>query len=147
MLRQDRLPELQKRMADTDSCTTARLRVQKYGWPARDLVGFDGAAAAMTMVQHVPPETQRQVLPLVEAAFHAGTVRGGETPTSSITCYSAKANRSGMALWRNRFRRTVVSEFFPIDDEAHGDERRAEVGLRPLAEHRDLLRRIYFPRE
>jgi hypothetical protein len=71
-------PELQKRMAVIDASTNLRLReiVQKHGWPARDLVGLDGAAAAMTMVQHVPAETQRHVLPAVEAAFHAGTVRG-----------------------------------------------------------------------
>jgi hypothetical protein len=35
----------------------------------------------------------------------------------------------------------------PIEDEANVDKRRAEVGLSTLAEYRELLKRIYFPKD
>lgn len=142
-------PELQKRMADTDANTDQRLReiVQKYGWPARDLVGLDGATAAMTMIQHVPAETQRRVLPAVEAAFHAGTVRGGEYANllDHVLLSEGKPQRYGTRA--RPLQADGIIEFYPIEDEAHVDERRAEVGLMPLAEYRNLLRQMYFPKK
>jgi hypothetical protein len=152
-------PELQKRMADTDANTNLRLReiVQKYGWPGRDLVGLDGATAAMTMIQHVPVETQRQALPAVEAAFHAGTVRGREYANllDRVLLSEGKSQRYGTVARTRQADGHIeifpiedeahVIELFPIEDEAHVDERRAEVGLMPLAEYRNLLRQMYFP--
>ena len=35
--------------------------------------------------------------------------------------------------------------FFPIEDEATVDARRAEMGMPPLAEHRELMKRMYLP--
>jgi len=35
----------------------------------------------------------------------------------------------------------------PIEDEANVDKRRAEVGLFPLSEYRELLKKMYFPQE
>jgi hypothetical protein len=33
----------------------------------------------------------------------------------------------------------------PIEDEANVDKRRAQVGLPPLSEYREMLKRVYFP--
>jgi len=35
---------------------------------------------------------------------------------------------------------------YPIEDEANVDKRRAEVGLSPLAEYREGLKQMYYPR-
>ena len=35
---------------------------------------------------------------------------------------------------------------FPIEDEQHVDERRAKVGLQPLAEYKKLIDQFYKPK-
>lgn len=142
-------PELERRLADIDSKNDARLReiVRQFGWPARPLVGVDGAEAAQTLVMHMPPATQKAMLPLVEAAYRVGTVPG--------TAYANLLDHVLVDEGKPQVYGTVAEPFkadgevvlYPIEDEAHVDERRAEVGLMPLAEYREMLRRMYFPRK
>jgi hypothetical protein len=35
----------------------------------------------------------------------------------------------------------------PIEDEGNVDKRRAEVGLPPLSEYREMLKQMYFPQD
>jgi hypothetical protein len=35
----------------------------------------------------------------------------------------------------------------PIEDEANVDKRRAQVGLFPLSEYREMLKKFYFPQD
>jgi hypothetical protein len=134
-------------MAAIDEKTRARLVeiVHQYGWPTIDKVGRDGAGAASTMLQHVAYETQKEFLPLVEAGYRAGKVEGSN--------YALLVDRirdhegipelygAGAELKEGKF----VSK--PIEDPAHVDERRAALGLMPLAQYLELMNRMYFPKK
>lgn len=135
------------RMYLTDSKNDSRIReiVRQYGWPGPDLVGPDGAGAAWLIVQHAPYELQKQMFPLVEAGYRAGTIRGGDyallldrilVREDRPQVYGSQAKPFGP-------NGEVVLE--PIEDEAHVDQRRATEGLPPLAEYREMLKKLYFP--
>lgn len=143
----DIAPKLRKRLTDTDARTARHLQdiVTRDGWPGWDLVGLDGGEAAMTMLMHVPASMQQEMLPRVEAAYRAHTVRGQGYAmlVDHVLISQGKPQRYGSVAASVRSDGQV--RFFPIEDPAHVDERRAQVGLMPLARYRDMLRRLYFP--
>lgn len=143
----DVTPEMEGRLSKVDAQTQARLAaiIREHGWPGLDMVGLDGTEAASTMLQHVGAETQKKALPLVEAAFRTGNVMGPN--------YAGLVDRVRLSEGRPQLYGTVAKPFtrageiafHPIEDEAGVDARRAEVGLMPLAEYRELMRQTYFP--
>ena len=141
-----RSPELDERMKSIDAETDVMLRkiVGKQGWPGTDLAGLDGASAASTMLMHVPPVTQKQMLPLVEAAFRRGTVSGATYAMlfDHVRIADGQPQRYGTVAKPFTAEREVV--FFPIEDEATVDARRAQMGLPPLAEYRELMKEMYL---
>lgn len=140
-------PGLQDRMARIDAQTETRLAaiVREHGWPGIDMVGLDGSDAASVMLQHVGPGLQKESLPLVEAAFRAGKASGPN--------YAMLVDRVRLAEGRPQLYGTAAMPFTqageitfqPIEDETRVDARRAEVGLMPLEEYRQLMRQMYFP--
>jgi hypothetical protein len=69
----------------------------------------------------------------------AAKSRKEEIALSCVFCHSSQAEESMV-----NGSQPILE---PIEDEANVDKRRAEVGLSPLAEYRELLKRIYFPKE
>lgn len=134
-------PELAKRVAEIDAKSTARMKeiVATHGWPGTSLVGADGANGAWLLVQHADRDRafQRQCLPLLEAAMKAGEVRPQDYAYlyDRVAVADDKPQRYG-----TQFR---DGEPFPIEDEAHVDERRKAVGLGTLAEYREQIRQMY----
>jgi hypothetical protein len=121
--------------------------VRRYGWPGAELVGRDGEDAAFLLVQHADLALQKEMLPFVEKSYRSGglsgqsyallldRVRVGE---GKPQVYGTQAKR--IEEWKGQ--EPVLQ---PIEDESNVDKRRAEVGLPPLSEYRELLKRIYFP--
>jgi hypothetical protein len=138
-------PELIASMQRVDSVNLAWLKpqIQQHGFPTIAQVGRDGVAAAALLVQHADadPAFQAVVLPLLEAAFKAGTVRGQEFAmlTDRVAKAQGRPQRFGT--------QTTISDgrvvIDPIADSAEVDARRAAVGLPPLAEYKRLLDSMY----
>jgi hypothetical protein len=137
------------RMRVIDHANTKRMKaiIQRYGWPDPALVGRDGTEAAFLLVQHADLAFQQQALPLVEKAYRKGELSGQSyallldrvlVGEGKPQVYGTQAKR--FEEWKGR---EPVLE--PIEDEANVDKRRAEVGLFPLSEYRELLKRMYFP--
>lgn len=109
--------------------------VDAHGWPGKSLVGEDGANAAWLFAQHADrhPQLQGKFLDLLRAAVAAGE--------ASVTNLAYMEDRVRVAegrpqLYGTQFTGVVVRyEPFPIEDEEHVDERRASVGLGPLADY------------
>ena len=109
--------------------------VDAFGWPGFDLVGEDGADAAWLICKHAiaQPELQRRMLPLVEPAvaqgeappWHAATLQDG------IRFYEGRPQVYG-TMWDW----DAEGDLRPwtIEDPDGVDERRAAVGLPPLAD-------------
>lgn len=137
------------RMRAVDNANTERMRavVERYGWPGPELVGPDGAEAAFLLVQHADHAFQKEMLPLVEKAYRGGGLSGQSyallldrvlVGEGKPQVYGTQAKR--FEEWKGR-----EPALEPIEDEANVDKRRAEVGLPPLAEYREMLKRFYFP--
>jgi hypothetical protein len=120
-----------------DTQHTARMKqiIAEHGWPGSSLVGPDGAFAAWLLVQHadLDREFQRRCLRMLQAAVATGEARPQELAylTDRVRVGEDRPQVYGtqMTLEHNRL------QPHPIEDQAQVDERRAAVGLGPLAEY------------
>ena len=109
--------------------------VDAFGWPGFDLVGEDGADAAWLICKHAiaQPELQRRMLPLLEQAVAKGDAQPWHAATleDGIRFYEGRPQVYGsMFDWDDQGELAP----WPIEDAGGVDERRARVGLPPLAE-------------
>jgi hypothetical protein len=137
------------RMQAIDTANTERMRaiVRQYSWPSPELVGRDGAEAAFLLVQHADHAFQKEMLPLVEKAYRSGGLSGQSYALLLDRVRVGEGKPQVYGTQAKRFEEWQGQEpaLEPIEDEANVDKRRAEVGLSPLSEYRELLKRIYFP--
>jgi hypothetical protein len=137
-------PELmeQWRRIDGDNTDWIRTLVLEHGWPGSALVGEEGASNAWLLVQHADADVDFQEHCLVLLG------RAVMDAQASPTHLAYLEDRVAM----NRGRKQVYGTQFveqdgelvphPIEDEAHVDERRAAVGLEPLADYAARLREM-----
>jgi hypothetical protein len=142
-------PEVLDRMASIDAENAKRVAeiVDQFGWPGPELVGRDGSQAAFLLVQHADLGLQKKMLPLVETAWEGGALPGQSYALllDRVRVGEGKPQVYGTQAkpfeeWKGR--EPVLQ---PIEDEANVDNRRADVGLPPLAEYRETLKQMYFP--
>ena len=125
------------RMEEIHRRNTARLKeiISKYGWPGRGLAGEPGAFAAWRIAQHAigDPAFQRCCLGLLQEAAARGDV-SPQHPAymlDRIRMYEGKPQ-----IYGTQFMPNAEGDWAPweIEDLPHVDERRAAIGLAPLAE-------------
>lgn len=109
--------------------------IRERGWPTSDLVGDDGAEAAWLIVQHAIglPEFQRRCLELLREAATAGAVPPWQPAylLDRVLTFEGKQQVYGTSFdWDEE----GLMSPRPIADPTSVDERRAAVGLPPLAE-------------
>lgn len=128
---------LHHRWLHVDRDNTAWLAevIDTHGWPGRRLVGDDGANAAWLLAQHADhdPAFQRRCLVLLTAAVAAGDADPANLAylTDRVAVHEHRPQVYGTQLrWDGE--RSVPAE---IADPELVDQRRAEVGLMPLAEY------------
>jgi hypothetical protein len=131
------------RMLREDSARTRRMReiLRTKGWPGRSMVGREGAEAAWLIVQHSDsPEFQAEALRAIDAAA-PGEV---EPQARALLVDRVRTKQGKPQLYGSQFDvrggRLVA---FPIEDEAHLDERRAAVGLPPMADYVRMMGEMY----
>lgn len=105
------------------------------GWPGRALVGDEGAAAAFIILQHAigSPELQRRGLALMLDAIPEGQANALDAAYLSdrIAVHEGRAQTFGTQFdWDAQGQLSPA----PVKDPQHLDERRADVGLPPMAE-------------
>jgi hypothetical protein len=138
---------IEARMAVIDSDNMARMKeiVKKYGWPGPELVGRDGADAAFLIVQHAPAFAfQKDMLRFVRAAFRDGKLSAWNYALllDRVLVREGKPQVYGMSVnhWNGR-----EPALDPIEDEANVNKRRASIGLPPLSEYLEFMKKMYFP--
>ncbi len=117
--------------------------IRNHGWPGVRLVGEDGASAACRLVLHTSrhPTFQRRCLRLLEAAAKNGDalLRDLAYLTDAV-----RLDRRQRQLYGTKFeKRNGELVPCPIEDEERVDQRRAAMGLEPLARYAEALRKIY----
>jgi hypothetical protein len=120
-----------------DDERTARLVeiMDEHGWPGVDLVGGDGASAAWLIAQHsdLDPDVQQRALELMREA-----VADGQADPSELAYLEDRvATNAGRPQTYGTQIGCVGGHAEPRDiaDPETVDERRAEVGLEPLADY------------
>lgn len=141
--------ELELRMAAIDARNTNSVQdiVKRYGWPGPNLVGIDGTEAAFLIVQHSTYGVQKELFPLVEAAYRDGMLSGQSYALLLDRILVREGKPQVYGTQARDVRQWTGNEptFEPIEDEVNVDRRRAEVGLPSLSEYREFLKRMYFP--
>ncbi len=126
------------RMAAVHDANADRLRaiIREHGWPTEPLVGIDGAKAAHRIAQHSinHPEFMHRCRELLDLASARGEVPRWQFAymDDRIRVYEGRPQRYGTQCRDG----PAGLEPYPIDDEAHVEERRASLGLPSLAELR-----------
>lgn len=131
-------------MAKIDADNTAWMKtvLDKHGWPGFSLVGEQGAQAAWLLVQHAAADVpfQRHCLDLLTTAFEKGDVSASDVAylTDRVRVLEGKPQRYGTQFG------TFDGELrpFPIEQEAEVDQRRAQMGLEPLAVYAERMRSL-----
>ena len=129
---------------DADNLAFVEALVGEHGWPRPSLIGVDGVDAAWFIVQHSNLEVQERMLPMVEAAYHAGELEGQKY---ALLLDRVLAGRGEPQVYGSQPNVAADGTFVipeTIDDAAL-DARRAEVGLPPIAEYMETLSEVYRP--
>lgn len=115
---------------------------ERHGWPGRSLVGEEAARAAWLVLQHAigEPEVQRRGLLWLRQAAARREVPDAEVAMleDRVRVLEGRAQRYGTQLDIDENGELSPS---PIEEEPHVDERRAAVGLPPLASTLEERRR------
>lgn len=134
-----------EQIMNLDKVHTDRLQeiIRQYGWPGRSLVGEDGVQAAWLLVQHADqvPEFQKQCLELLQTAVLANEA----SPTHLAYLTDRVRSHEGKPQVYGTQGQIINGEVIigEIEDKDHVDERRAEMGLEPLADYLNNLKRFY----
>jgi tRNA A37 N6-isopentenylltransferase MiaA len=136
-------PTLVEEMQRLDRQNAKRLSeiVDTHGWPGKSLVGEDGAHAAWLIVQHAVHDRALMKRCLAKMRESPSEVSPADIAylTDRMELFEHGKQVYGTQL---RIEKDGVS-VEPIDDPAHVDERRAAMGLGPLAEYLSFARKQF----
>jgi hypothetical protein len=127
-----------------DRVNLARLKqvIKRHGWPTADLVGNDGMGDFWLLAQHAPPAFIASALPHLKAAADRGEIGWS---VLALTIDRDLVNRKKPQIYGSQGTIAQDGHFilFDVEDPAHLDERRASVGLGPIADYKALIEKDY----
>lgn len=142
------IEERNRMQQETDERNIARLIevIEEHGWPGSSMVGNRGAAGAFLVLQHADYAYQKKYLPLAREAVAAGEMQPQLLPLLEDRVLMREGRKQ---IYGSQLHRGPEGgyELWPIEDEASVDERRAEVGLKPLADYLKGFGLEYVPGE
>ena len=129
---------------DTEHLARVTEIVDAHGWPGAALVGADASQAAFMIIQHGDHDTQERMLPLVEAAYHAGDLEG---QSYALLYDRVLVGRGEPQVYGTQTGFSADGEIVlsPLAEPETVDARRAEIGLPPLEAYLAMLKSFYFP--
>lgn len=140
---------LMAEMKTIDERNTKRVveMIEQYGWPGNSMVGRSGSTAAFLVIQHANADVQLKYLAMMREAAAKGELAKSSLALleDRVLVRQGKSQIYGSQLRNNPD--TNKMEFYPIEDEAHVDERRSTVGLGTLTEYAKLFGLEYAPKK
>ncbi|MFA6957352.1 MAG: DUF6624 domain-containing protein [Thermoanaerobaculia bacterium] len=140
-------PAVQAEVDEVDRANLVEIEriIAKHGYPGRSLVGAKAAGSAWTIIQHADLATQKKYLDVMTKAVDSGDLEGALLAT---TVDRIRIREGKPQVYGSQFHEVdggMVPQ--PIEDPEHVDERRAKVGLQPLAEYAALMNEMYKKRQ
>jgi hypothetical protein len=131
-------------MESADRANLIRLRqiVHQYGWPTGTLIGNAGMHDFWLLAQHSPAAFIAKCLPHLQAAADRGEIAWS---TLALTIDRNLVNQDKPQIYGSQGTLDGNGHFMlgEVQDEAHLDDRRAEVGLGPIADYKTLIENFY----
>jgi len=136
-----------EKQAPLDSRNQAQLDaiVARSGWPGVHLAGLAGADAAFLILDHAPLAFQKKHLPALQAAAdrHDAVPMWPAMVDDRVRTNEGRPQRYGTQVHKEAGWKDW--RLYPIEDEVHVDDRRADVGFEPLAEYVKQFGIVYRP--
>lgn len=105
------------------------------GWLGQETIGKEGSVTLFLVIQHSDLETQLKYLPMLREAVKKGNAYPSDLAflEDRVAVSQGKKQIYGSQIGTD----TSTGEYYlyPLIDPANVDERRSEVGLKPLAEY------------
>jgi hypothetical protein len=122
---------------NADSLNTLKVsRILDYrGWLGPDAIGSNGSSALFLVVQHANLNIQEKYLPLLQDAIKKDNAQPSQLAllTDRVAIRSGKKQVYGTQIQQSPD--TFIYSISPMEDPDHVDERRAKMGLGPLADY------------
>jgi hypothetical protein len=108
--------------------------LDKHGWLGADVIGTEGNQALFLVIQHADLATQQKYLPMMQAAVKNRKASPGSLALleDRVALRTGKKQIYGSQVGMDDAGKPYV---MPLEDPDNVDKRRAEVGLRPLADY------------
>lgn len=108
--------------------------LERYGWMGRSMVGDTANSAIFLVIQHSNLETQLKYLPMLQKSVENGDSRPSNLALMQdrILMRQGKKQIYGSQVITNA---SGGYEFYPIEDEANVNMRRAKIGMSPLEDY------------
>jgi hypothetical protein len=109
--------------------------LDERGWLGPDIAGTDGNRALFLVVQHANSKVQEKYLPLLQNAVNEGKAQASQLALliDRVAISQGKKQIYGSQIQQDPV--TFTYTIFPLEDPDHVDERRAKMGLGPLADY------------
>jgi hypothetical protein len=109
--------------------------LDERGWLGADVVGGTGNSTLFLVIQHADLSIQEKYLPMMRDAVKKGNAEGGSLALleDRVLMRNGKRQIYGSQIGRDPDSGTYFLS--PLEDPDHVDERRASVGLGPIAEY------------
>lgn len=132
----DEMKDLWKMINYYDSINTIKVTniLDTYGWLGEDEIGFDGNQALFLVIQHSDITVQDKYIPMMRDAVkkHKAQASSLALLEDRVALRHGKRQIYGSQIHGGPNGKSWIS---PLEDPDHVDERRAEVGLGPLADY------------
>lgn len=129
-------PEQIKRMNEADARREQRLNaiIEAKGWPGVSMVGHEAAGSAWMIAQHGSPAFLKRCLPLMKLAAEKGELAPSQL---ALSVDRDLMNDDKPQIYGSQLRWSTDAKMalHPIADPEHVDQRRAAMGMEPLANY------------
>lgn len=132
--------EVNAQLKAADERNTARMKeiVAAIGWPTISKVGVAGSKDAWLLVQHADHDVgfQKEMLELMHQESESEVSQRNIAYLTDRVAVNEQRPQTYGTQWHED-----ADDFRPIEDREHVDERRAALGMEPLAEYESDLRK------
>ena len=120
------------RKKDQENLREVELIIKEHGWLGPQQVGRRASQTIFLVIQHASPETRVQYLPIMRQAIKEKKASNGDL---ALLIDRINTEAGLKQIYGSQLLGKIEGgyELFPIDDPDHLDQRRAEMGLDPIA--------------